>query len=195
MTTVAWADLRAGLSEVFRVYAQMPLGSVTQSRDEPALTPDQHVATALRWKLAEIVPLGRAELTQAYHPEIAIPGDTYQPNPDNPDERLGAVVESVRQNLRLVVEVVIECDFQSVHASTFGRALASRIWLPNALDALAALGLALAHVRELGDDTFDGDDGSPVSAYVLALEFAGASDVSDTPVTTIENAVFAYTVT
>ncbi len=201
MTTAAWSTLAPALSALFARLATVPGSvpsasgtsgpSVVQSRDVPRQFAAPSNPTTLHWYIAQIVPIGRDELRSAYDAETQPDGDTY----DGAGAPLGSIIATLHGQRVYTIEVRIECPNQSTPASEHFRALVDRIRLPSAADELEAIGLAYTTWDELADDEYDGEDGRPVSVYIGRLVFNGASFAQDAPITTIESALIATTVT
>jgi len=204
MTTAAWSTLEPALSALFARLSTVPGAvpsasgtsgpSVVQSRDVPRQFASPSNPTTLHWYIAQVVPIGRDELRSVYDADTAIVGDTYEPDPEDPEARLGAVLVSLHGQRIYTIEVRIECPNQSTPASEHFRALVDRIRLPSAADELEAIGLAYTNWDEIADDEYDGEDGRPVSVYIGRLVFNGASFAQDAPITTIESALVTTTV-
>lgn len=198
MTTAAWATLEPALSALFARIATVPGAvpsasgstgpSVVRARSLTGKFPAPSNPTTLHWFVAKVERIGRDELRQTYDPDTMIEGDTYQPDPEDPEARLGAVIMSLHGHRRWTLEVRIESPNQSRPASEHFRALVDRMRLPSASAELEAVGLAYTGWDEMTDDEFDGDDGRPVSVYIGRLFFNGSSFAQDAPITTIESA-------
>jgi hypothetical protein len=140
--------------------------------------------------------LGRDEIRQDYRPgtydagdgdePLEIEGDTYEPDPDNPELRLGGIVFTACGNRVVTITIRVESHDQTHPAWEYAERLRSKLALPSSRARLYALDLARQSVSELKNLSYDGDDGRPVSAYALELICNAASNVADEPVTTIE---------
>jgi hypothetical protein len=156
----------------------------------------------LEWAIVSCVPVGKDELRSEYRggtfdpPEegdpTLIPGDTFEPDPENPELRLGGVVYSQHGQRSYTFEVRIESpNAESKPANLFAQAMVDRMRLPSVADELEALGLAFVGWDEITDDLYDGEDGRAVSVYIAHMFMNGASYSEDLPVTTIESAQVA----
>lgn len=204
MTTLAWAELEPKVSALFTRIATVPgeipsvtgslSPSVVQARSTSNMFPAPSSPTTLHWHVQKVAPVGRDEIREAYDPDTKIDGDTYVPDPENPDERLGAVIATEHGQRKWTIQVRIESPNQSVPASEHFRAMVDRMRLPSVADELEATGLAYTGWNELTDAEYDGEDGRPISVYIAQLFFNGASFAQDSPVTTIEVADITYNV-
>lgn len=204
MTTVAWSALEPALNTLFARIATIPGSvpsvsgsaspSVVQSRSVPAKMPSPSNPATLHWYIVSMAPVGRDELREAYDPDTMIEGDTYEPNPEDPEERLGAILVSEHGQRAWVLEVRIESPNQSKPASEYFRVLVDRMRLPSAAAEIEAVGLAYTGHSKIADGEYDGEDGRPISVYIGQLFFNGASFSQDSPITTIEVANITYNV-
>ncbi len=152
----------------------------------------QNTRAQLKYEIVSIVGLGNDEQREEYDPEIEIPGDTYQPNPAVPSERLGGKVISVMGNR--VVTIQVRCE---VHAAdpagphTYLERCRTRLMLPSSTDALEEVGLGVANVHDTrpGPDSRD-DSGRTMRAAYFEVELNAWDCASDDPVTTIEQIAF-----
>ncbi len=152
----------------------------------------QNSRALFKYEIVSIVGLGNDEIREEYDPELAIPGDTYQPNPAAPAERLGAKILSTMGNR--VITIQVRCE---VHAAdpagphTYLERVRTRLFLPSSTDALEEVGLGVADVRDTrpGPDSRD-DSGRTVSSAYFEVELNAWDCASDDPVTTIEQIAF-----
>lgn len=204
MTTAAWSQLEPALSASFRRIATVPGAipsvsgssspSVVSARSIRGQMPSPSNPTTLHWYILRVEPVGRDELRTVYDPDTMIEGDTYQPDPEDPEARLGAIITTLHGQRAWTIEVRVESPNQSIPASEHFRSLVDRMRLPSVSAELEAVGLAYTGWSEITDDEMDGEDGRPVSVYIGQLFFNGASFAQDSPITTIEDANIAYTV-
>jgi hypothetical protein len=210
MTTAAWAQLEPALSALFKRIATVP-GSPVVPAVAGALSPSVVEARLLKnklpapsrpvtldWYIVSIVGVGKDEIRSEYRPgtfdateeetPIEIPGDVYEPNPDEPDERLGGVVVSQHGQRTWTLELRAESHNQSQPATETMRALVDSMRLDSVNAELEAIGLAYTGWSELTDDAYDDEDGRAVSVYIAQLFFNGSSFREDAPQTTIESA-------
>jgi hypothetical protein len=212
-TTVAWIPFRDGLNSIFKRTATVGgvIPDVTGSRRPSAVG---HVGgkvavispsnpTSLDWELVSIVPVGKDELRSEYRggtfegaeDPVVIEGDTYVPDPDAPELRLGGVVYAQTGQRSYTFEIRIESrNAESRPASEHARALVDRMRLPSVHDALEALGLAFVSWDEVTSDIYDDEEGRAVSVYIARLFMNGASYAEDLPVTTIETTQTVFNV-
>ncbi len=146
----------------------------------------------IKYQVISIVGLGNDEQREEYDPLLTIPGDTYQPNPAVPSERLGGKVVSVMGNR--VITIQVRCE---VHAAdpagphVYLERCRTRLMLPSSTDALEEVGLAVADVRETrpGPDARD-DSGRTLRIGYFEVELNAWDCASDDPTTTIEQIAF-----
>ena len=196
--TMVWADLEPALSALFARIATVPgsqpsiLGSlspsVVRARSLTGQFPAPSSPTTLHWHIVKVSGVGRDELREMYDPDVAIDGDTFEPDPEDPEARLGGIIESVHGQRDFEIQVRVESPNQSTPASEHFRAVVDRMRLPSVRDELVATGLAYRGWEEITDDEYDGEDGRAVSVYIGRLYFNGASYAQDAPITTIERA-------
>lgn len=202
--TATEATIETGLDALFRRLATVG-GVVPASAGSRAVSgigkaqgqitfPAPSNPTTLDWTIVSVRPNGRGELRADYAggtfegaPDpVVIEGDTYVPDPGQPDLRLGGVVYSQHTHTSWTVEVRIESSEQTKPASAHWRALLGRLRLPSAHAELDALGLAYVNADEMADDTYDDEHGRAVSVFIGNLYLNGAEYAEDLPVTTIE---------
>ncbi len=206
MTTAFWSTLEPGLSTLFKRLATVPgvVPSVTGSKG-PSISSGRYGTNAvpspsnpvtLDWTIASVTPVGKDELRTEYLPgtydaedgdtPIAIAGDTFEPDAENPELRLGGIVYSQHGQQVFTIEVRIESSNASHPPHEHFRALVGSMRLPSAAETLEALGLAYTSWDEIADSAYDDEDGRAVSVYIGRLYFNGSSYREDLPVTTIE---------
>jgi hypothetical protein len=152
---------------------------------EDGSTDDGQVS--LDFSIVSAVPVGAYEQRETYDEDAEVPGDVYEPDPDDPEARLGGFVQSVNVNEDVTIEVTCDRYNQTAPAYATLARIRDRISLPSSRATLAALGIA---VRGTGPiRRVDGAiDGRAVSRYVLEL-FCNSSSMAteEEYVTTIEH--------
>lgn len=142
----------------------------------------------VEYMIVSTTGVGTDELRTEYDPDLVIPGDTYQPNPDAPLERLGGLVQSMHGNRLVTVQIKCEC-----YASTGGGAFAfvervrTRLGLPTITDRLEQAGFAVCEDRDARPADYE-ENGRTVSVAWFEVVFNAADRADDDPITTIENA-------
>lgn len=138
------------------------------------------------YSIVSITGLGREEFRRTYDPDVVFPDDTYEPNPDDPTERLGGVIESVHGNRQVRIQIKAEC-----FAPTGGGAFAyiervrTRLFLPSVGDRLEAVGFAIADYSDARPADYV-ENGRTVSVAWFEITLNAADQAEDDPTTTIE---------
>ncbi len=148
----------------------------------------------VRFSITGIVGVGTDENRRDYDPDAVIDGDTFEPDLDDPDARLGGVVESVHGNRRVTITVMVECHRQDRTASLYLERIRDKLALRSSRARLGDLGLALQRILASHDVSYDADH-RPVSAYAFDVICNASSSVADAPITTIEQVDQTVTVT
>ncbi len=205
---MAWAQLEPALSALFTRIATIPgtvpsvagskSPSVVQARSLSNKFPAPSNPATLHWHPVSVTTVGRDELRGGYVPgtydagedetPLEIPGDTFEPDPENPELRLGGIIMSAHGQRAWTIEVRIETPHQSIPASEHFRALIDSMRLPSVSEELVPTGLAYTGWEKIEDAEYDGEDGRAVSVYIGRLFFNGSSFREDVPITTIEQA-------
>lgn len=198
MTTAAWSTLEPALSALFKRIATVGgvipsvagsvAPSVVDARGLRNKVPAPSNPTTLHWTIEAVQPVGRAELREEYDPDTLIAGDTYEPDPEDPEARLGAIIVTSHGQSTWTIELRAESSNQSKPAVEHIRALVESMRLPSVADELEAIGLAYTAWDEITDDTYDDEEGRAVSVHIARVFFNGSSFRQDAPITTIERA-------
>lgn len=148
--------------------------------------PDNSLAR-VEYQILSIVALGQDELRADYDPGLTIPGDTYQPNPAAPLERLGGVVQSVRGQRVVTVQIKAE-TLSSAGGGAFAIAerIRTRLGLPTIADRLESAGVGLIDCGATRPTDYTNENGHTVCVAWFEADFAAADTATDDPVTTIE---------
>jgi hypothetical protein len=141
---------------------------------------------SLGFTLDGIRGLGRDEIRGGYDPDLEIPGDTYEPDPDDPDARLGGYTFTTCGNQIVTITIKIESHNQKIPAWEYALRLKSKLNFPSARARLQALELARNTVGGPHNVSYVSEEGNPVSAYAVELICNAATNYTDDPVTTIE---------
>jgi hypothetical protein len=144
----------------------------------------------MTFDLTSVTPLGRDEQRKTYNEDAVIVGDTYEPNPADPLERLGGIVHETGGNRVWLVTVKCEA-FWGASAGTAHYHLErvrTRLNLPSVREALTLLGLARNSIGPSRQGDYDDDSGRRVSAQWFELKLNASDSATDAPVTTIEQA-------
>ena len=188
---LTFLQLQAGLMSLFSDLSGVP-ATATRAVDADFTFPadvdtaDEGGPVELTFSIDGIRGLGRDEIRGGYDPDLEIPGDTYEPDPEDPEARLGGYTYLACGNRVVSITIRVESHNQAHPAWEYAERLRSKLALPTSRARLYALELARQSVSELHNVTYDGDDGRPVSAYALELICNAATNVTDEPVTTIE---------
>lgn len=143
----------------------------------------------LTYDVISIVGLGNDEARNTYDPDAVIEGDEYEPDPDDPEARLGGVIQSIHGNRLITVQV--KCEQQAPNAAgafTYIERVRTRMVLPSVSEALEAKGLAVADMTAARPASYVDNNGRTVAVVYFEIVFNAADSASDDPVTTIETA-------
>ncbi len=156
--------------------AVLPDGSINQGEQ-----------ATLDYSIISIVGQGTDELRKGYDPDTLILGDTYEPNPLDPDERLGAVIESRHGPRLITVQIKCECfDPRWGGAFRFLERARTRLALPTINTLLETAGIALARIGDTSAHHYTDENGRTVSVALFEATFNAADQADDDPITTIE---------
>jgi hypothetical protein len=181
-------ELYTGLSALFRRLAQVH-EKQARPRDGryvfPAKGGTAGGVSGPMIHITSISAVGTDEIRSAYDAEIEIEDDTYEPDPENPEARLGGIVHSAAGNRRITLDVLVEAERQDRTALPFTERIRDRLALPSSARALDALGVSFQSATPTR--TLDiTRDKRPLSVYVFEVVLDGFSLESDEAVTTIE---------
>lgn len=140
----------------------------------------------LEYSIVSITGVGNDELRAVYDPDVVIPGDTYEPNPDDPLERLGGKIESIHGNRQVRVQIKAE-SFAPTGGGAFAyvERVRTRIVLPTISDRLDAVGFAVADYSDARPADYV-ENGRTVSVAWFEITFNAADVADDDPLTTVE---------
>lgn len=159
--------------------------------DGVAVLPDGNLPTneltKLEYEIVSIVGLGWEELRNPYDPDTLIDGDTYEPDPDDPDARLGAVIPTLGGNRVITLQVKAETQAPSAAGAwLYIERIRTRIVLDSFNENLEAVGLAVADVGIATPHSYRDDSGRKVQVVILELVLNAADNQQDDPLTSIE---------
>jgi hypothetical protein len=137
------------------------------------------------------VPIDTDEVFEEYDEDAVIAGDLYEPDPEDPEARLGAIVQTVSGQRRLTVSIKVECFDQSDSGTAlkYLKRIRTRLRLPSSRAVLEAAGAFIQDIGPSRDLSHDDDtDGRMLRVSVQQFDlFLNCTDTeSDAPVTTIE---------
>lgn len=195
---IAWSQFRPAFASLLERLSGVPAHVANSADDgpdftfpagapfpEPGSTDEGQVS--LHFAVSMIATHGEDETRQVYNEEIEIDGDEYEPDPEDPEARLGGIVTSVNGNRDVTIEIT--CDRFDTSAPAFETLarIRDKLWLPSARQACADLGIAVR--GSLPITRVDGNlDGRSVSRYTLELRCNAMSNATDDePITTIES--------
>jgi hypothetical protein len=166
--------------------------------DGVAVLPDGSLPTneltKLEYEIVSIVGLGQDEKRDVYDPDTLIVGDTYQPNPANPSERLGALLPSVHGQRLITLQVKAETQAPSAAGAwLYIERIRTRLQFDTFNEALEAVGLAINDMREARPFSYTDDSGRTVQVVIFELVLNAADSAQDDPVTTIEQVSVGFT--
>lgn len=194
---IAWSSFRPAFAALLTRIGGIP-PNVAKARDDgldftfPAGAPVREDDStddgqvSLDFSILSSVPVGEYENREVYDPDLEVEGDEYEPDPDDPDARLGGIVQSVNVNEDLTIEITCDRFNQTAPAYATLARIRDRIFLPSSRATCATLGIAVrgaGPIRRVDAEI----DGRAVSRYAIELHcnsMANATD--DEPITTIE---------
>lgn len=143
--------------------------------------------TKLEYEIVSIVGLGNDETRYRYDADVLIDGDTYEPNPEDPLERLGAVIQGLQGNRVITLQIKAETQAPSAAGAwLYIERIRTRLGLESFNEALEAVGLAINDMREARPFSYADDSGRTVQVVIFELVLNAADIAEDDPVTTIE---------
>jgi hypothetical protein len=189
------------LASLLNVAAGVP-GSTAQYTDGPFVFPQvggdgvqtlpdgstaTNALTKLEYEIVSIVGLGVDELRNPYDADTLIAGDTYEPDPEDPDARLGAILPTMQGNRIITLQVKAETQAPSAAGAwQYIERIRTRLGLESFNEALEAVGLAVNDMREARPFSYTDDSGRTVQVVIFELVLNAADSAQDDPVTTIE---------
>jgi hypothetical protein len=193
-----WTQLESALETLFIRLSNLPVTNapsaaagikVAGSTDGQLLLPSDVQQADIEFAVISDVGYGMPELRMRYDEDVLVPGDTYEPDPEDPEARLGAIICEVNENRQAVFQVSVSCAFQETNAYDYARAIALRLPLPSARDELRALGLALVDVSSVAGPIPQLDPNHrAVGKYAFEMTCNYMGYAIDAPQTTIETA-------
>lgn len=183
--SLAPGSLDAGLSALFDRLSGVP-GSDPENRSGGYC--DDATQAQVTFRLTSIAGVAQDELRVEYDPDAVIEGDTYEPNPGNPSERLGGVIYTSSGHRVLTYTVKVECHFQDVTAKLYSERIRTRLRLPSAQRELRALGLSIVSIGLTRDFSGSSFANREISTALFELVLNAVDAASDEAVTTIERA-------
>jgi hypothetical protein len=186
--------LQSGLAAVLSVACNIPgssVGAITNAEQAfyfPDCDPaDGATLAKITYDITGIKPMGSDEWRVGYDPTVMIPGDTYQPNPAQPSQRLGAAIYSSEGNRQITVSIKCECwDLSGAGAIKFIERIRARMGMPSFVLALRALSCAQCRTSNTRCMSYISDDGRSVDVAQFDLILNAADAAVDDPITTIE---------
>lgn len=143
--------------------------------------------TKLEYEIVSIVGLGVDERRNPYDADTLIPDDTYEPDPDDPDARLGAILPTVQGNRIITLQIKAETQAPSAAGAwLYIERIRTRLGLGSFNDGLEAVGLAINDTREARPYSYTDDSGRTVQVVIFELVLNASDSAQDDPVTTIE---------
>lgn len=195
---IAWSSFRPAFAALLTRLGGLP-PNVAKARDDgfdftfPAGAPvreedsDDDGQVSLDFSILSSVPHGEYENRNAYDANAAVEGDEYEPDPEDPEARLGGIVQSVNVNEDVTIEITCDRFNQTAPAFATLARIRDRMFLPSARVTCATLGIAVrgaGQIRRVDSEI----DGRAVSRYALELHCNSmANAVEDEPITTIES--------
>jgi hypothetical protein len=193
-----WPQLEAGLEALCIRLSNLPVTDVPSaasgikvagSSQGQLLLPSDVQQADIEFAVISDIGYGMPELRMRYDADVPVPGDTYEPDPEDPEARLGAVIAEVNENRQVVLQVSVSSAFQETNAYDYARAIALRLPLPSAREELVALGLALVDVGPVAGPIPQLDPNfRAVGKYAFEVTCNYMGYAIDIPQTTIETA-------
>lgn len=187
----AMLNVAAGVPGSTATYTDGPFVFPQVGEDGVQTLPDgstpTNELTKLEYEIVSIVGLGQDEQRNPYDADVLIPDDTYEPDPDDPAARLGAVLPTLHGNRIITLQVKAETQAPSAAGAwLYIERIRTRLNLPSFNDALEAVGLAINDQREARPFSYTDDSGRAVQVVIFELVLNAADSAQDDPVTTIE---------
>ena len=149
--------------------------------------------TKLEYEIISIVGLGYDEERDDYNPDVMISGDTYEPDPNDPSARLGAIIRTVTGNRVITLQIKAETQAPSASGAwLYIERIRTRLGLPTFSDELEAVGLAIAELKEASPHSYRDDSGRKVQVVLFELVLNAADSAQDDPITTIEQTTVEF---
>lgn len=146
-----------------------------------------NTGAVLTYDVISLTEMGMPENRGEYDPDVSIAGDTYEPDPDDPEARLGGIVANVSGNRLLTLQV--RCEVRAGDSAgpfTYLERIRTRLGLDGVIASLDAVGLAANTIGASRPADFKDDSGLWVRCAFLEIVFNAADCAADDPVTTIE---------
>lgn len=190
-TLAALLNIAAGVPGSTAQYTDGPFVFPQVGADGVVTLPDGSTATneltKLEYEIVSIVGLGNDELRNPYDPDVLLPGDTYEPDPEDPDARLGAVIPTQHGNRIITLQVKAETQAPSAAGAwQYIERIRTRLGLASFNESLEAVGLAVNDMREARPFSYTDDSGRTVQVVIFELVLNAADSAQDDPITTIE---------
>lgn len=164
-------------------------GVATDGRGNVVSTNAGSALAKVTYDFISIGQWGFDEWRQRYDASAQIPGDTYEPDPTHPDNRLGGVVIEATGVRQITVQVKVECFDQSNGKGAWPilEKIRMRLSLPTVIDNLRSLaGLGIQTIGGSHAADYEDDNSRTVSVAFFEVIFNAADSAEDDPVTTIE---------
>lgn len=194
---IAWSSFRPAFADLLTRLGGIP-PHVAKARDDgfdftfPAGAPVREEEStddgqvSLDFSILSNVQHGEYELREEYDEDLEVEGDEYEPDPEDPEARLGGIVQSVNVNEDVTIEITCDRFNQTAPAYATLARIRDRLFLPSARATCATLGIAVrgaSPIRRIDAEI----EGRAVSRYALELHCNSmANAIEDEPITTIE---------
>lgn len=196
---IDFARINATLRDVLNALSGIP-GQLTQEAFQPEFFPqvgaellaNGEIGTNKRARVTFEVLTATGTMWDEWRPDYdasaVIAGDTFVPDPEHPDTRLGGVVYDTSGNRELTVQIKVESwDVSDGNgAQQIVERLRTRLYLPTISDAFNEAALAIQSISASRPMSYDDEDDNKVSCYAFEIVFNGADSAQDDPITTIE---------
>lgn len=164
-------------------------GDATDGRGNLVSSGEGNTLAKVTYDFISIGDWGFDEWRTRYDATAQIPGDTYQPDPAHPSQRLGGVIVEATGVREITVQVKVECFDQSNGKGAWPilERIRMRLKLPTILDTLRDdAGLGIQTIGKAQPADYDDDNSRRVSCAFFEVIFNTADSAEDDPITTIE---------
>lgn len=176
-----FGTVKAAIALILAATSELP--EPVQQSDGAWLMKDSATQAEVSYRFLSIADVGESDNHTEYDPDLEIPGDTHPGD-------LGGIINTVSQNITIVVQVNVECEFQDIDSTAhkIAQRIRRRMNLPTTYAAFGEIGLGLQGVTAIQDTGYnDPSNGHAVSRCSFDLIFNAVDGDTET-FTTIESA-------
>lgn len=174
-------------------FPQVGNGPITDGRGNK-IGQGTNTAAKVTYDIISIGQWGYDEWRTRYDATAQIPGDTYQPDPNDPTARLGGVIYENTGVRDVHCQVKVECFDQSNGKGAWPilERVRTRCGLPTVIDAFRAAGFGIQTIGAASPADYDDDNQRRVSVAFFEIVFNAADSAEDDPQPTIEQVTVPY---